>query len=284
RIRAWGVDEASASDLMVRAKRSAGLPGAWSAGVGSAGPGRDDRRGPQGRGPVVMLDIGGRDAVLKRHARGGLFGRLCRVLSPDAPAIYLGHGRLARLAELTHRFEARGGRTPRFLGWIEVRRRGPFRSHYSATERVPGAEPLPVALSGEPARRREALAHLASHLAAWHQAGLRHPDLNSGNILRSRGPDSSIWVIDLDRSRLGRNVGAAARARMLARLFRSLAHQKLEPGRRESLRLASLYARERVLLEGLPHVRRRSLARTLLRGLAWRRQLFVVHGLPRARG
>jgi len=227
-----------------------------------------------------MVELGGHAAVLKRHVRGGLLGRVCRVLSPEASALAIGEGRLSRLVWITERFRARGGRTPLFLGWLQVGRGGPFRVLYSATERIPGAESLSAALADRPEERRSTLAALAQQLAAWHHAGLRHPDLNAGNILTSRSPAVGLWVIDLDRAGLGRDVSGPARAGMLARLVRSLAHQGLEPRGRESRRLVLLYARERALLEGLPHSRHRDLARRLLRGLSWRRRLFVLHGLP----
>ena len=282
RARVWGREAGIAADLLARAGHPDGLPGAWPK-TGERGAPRGPRRQPgDGRGPVRMLDLGGHAAVLKRHARGGLLGRVCRALSPEAPALTLGHRRLVRVTGITERFRARGGRTPPVLGWLSVRRGGPFRILYSATERIPGATSLAAVLADEPEGRRRLITELGAHLAWSHHAGLHHPDLNAGNILRSRGPAAGFWVIDLDRAGLGRQVGGSARARMVARLFRSLAHQGLEPRGREALRLVLVYARERTLLEALPHERRRELGRRLLRGLSWRRRLFVLHGLPRA--
>ena len=62
-------------------------------------------------------------------------------------------------------------------------------------------------------------ARVGEMLARFAEAGLRHPDINAGNIVvDDRG---ACWLLDFDRARLA--AGSFAPGPMLGRLQRSLA-------------------------------------------------------------
>jgi len=83
-----------------------------------------------------------------------------------------------------------------------------------------------AANSGELARFPEAdfpalVAELGRTIRRLHDAGFWHRDLSGGNLLLRFGADrrpSAIYLVDLNRTRLGRTPGVAARLRDLSRL------------------------------------------------------------------
>jgi len=103
------------------------------------------------------------------------------------------------------------------------------------TEAVPDAEDLDTLLRMKlihqsPRRRRrvkdELIAELSKLYVAMHERGCYHRDMKAPNLLVSWSPDSDdpprITLIDLDGVRVGRDVSASQRLRMLMRLNVSL--------------------------------------------------------------
>lgn len=74
-----------------------------------------------------------------------------------------------------------------------------------------------------PGARRQLAEALGSLVRRAHAAGLHQDDLTATNVLVAAADPRALCLIDFERARLRRWVGAAARARMLARLQRSLA-------------------------------------------------------------
>jgi 3-deoxy-D-manno-octulosonic acid kinase len=95
---------------------------------------------------------------------------------------------------------------------------------------IPGGVPLPEFLRARP--EVDIAAALATGLRRLHDAGLRHPDLNLGNVLvldAEGGP--IVAFVDLDRARLDEGpLDRRTRRRSLLRLRRSA--RKLDPGGR----------------------------------------------------
>ncbi len=101
---------------------------------------------------------------------------------------------------------------------------GPSYKGWLVTIEVGGAEPLSRWIREN--RVAPAIAPLAASLRRIHAAGLRHPDLNLGNVLVREGP--SFLFLDFDRARLdGRPLGDWKRRSALRRLRRSA--RKLDP-------------------------------------------------------
>ena len=92
---------------------------------------------------------------------------------------------------------------------------------------VAGGRPLLEVLRESP--REDLMPGLAQSLRSLHDAGLRHPDLNLGNLLVVSGVEGyRVIFVDLDRARLQKSaLSDAARRRGLRRLRRSAA--KLDP-------------------------------------------------------
>lgn len=70
------------------------------------------------------------------------------------------------------------------------------------------------------------LAALGRTLRRMHDAGIRHRDMSSGNVLieerdnkNPSGEDPTLWIIDLNRARVGKPPGKAQRSRDLCRLM-----------------------------------------------------------------
>ena len=121
---------------------------------------------------------------------------------------------------------AAGLPVPPALALGEARRLGMLRGSFFAARFLPGLRPAHEALDGQPPDKRDALLErLAVLVRAMHDRGFDHRDLHSGNVLAGPGPgdECQVVLVDLHRSRLGVRVGAAARARALARWLHSLA-------------------------------------------------------------
>ncbi|MGY6587319.1 MAG: 3-deoxy-D-manno-octulosonic acid kinase [Wenzhouxiangella sp.] len=98
------------------------------------------------------------------------------------------------------------------------------------TAQLPDVKPLTAVARGLDASDWQAL---ADTLKRFFQAGLKHPDLNASNLLRSG--NGQWYLVDLDRATLAR--GPSAPRPMLDRLQRSLAKHDLAEAA-EPLRIA----------------------------------------------
>jgi 3-deoxy-D-manno-octulosonic acid kinase len=181
-----------------------------------------------GRGAAYRLTLGGDlHAVVRFYRRGGFVARF-------VADRYLGlRPRPLRELAVTTEVRRRGVRAVEVLGarvegWLLYR--GAL-----VTAEVPAARTLVDALADAPdPRARTAIAAAAAHtVAALHDAGIEHADLNLTNVLvhpASEGLSEGLvaTLLDFDRARLGAGpLGAAGRRRNLRRLARSLA--KLDP-------------------------------------------------------
>ncbi|HEX7385674.1 MAG TPA: 3-deoxy-D-manno-octulosonic acid kinase [Castellaniella sp.] len=148
-------------------------------------------------------------AVLRHYRRGGLRARLGR-----ESYFWLGQGKVRSFAEvriLGHLRQAEV-RVPAPLG-AAYWRAGAFYRNAILVARIPGAQALAGRLD-----RADPVA-VARSIAAMHDAGVWHADLNAFNILFDA--QDQVWLIDFDRARMG-PVSAGGRRDNLLRLRRSL--------------------------------------------------------------
>jgi len=148
-----------------------------------------------GRGGAARLVLpGGSRVVLKRMRRGGVMAPVWRERFP-------GTGRL--LANLTVPMEAisRGVPTPEPVAMLMME--GPRRmfSAWIALTEITGTEDLLTRLRRPPAPGIEEMRSVLETVRRTHDAGLRHRDLNLGNLLVGDGEEGwTVHIIDLDRA------------------------------------------------------------------------------------
>ena len=171
------------------------------------------RDAPGGRGSISFLNLAGGDFALRRYRRGGLAARL----SQDR---YLGLGearnRAFRELRLLAALTERGLPVPRPVA-ASYRREGCTYQAELVTVKLPDARSLADWwLAGEAGVQDWAA--VGRCLRRFHDAGVRHADLNANNImLDGRG---GIWLLDFDRGRL--SSPGSWQGRVLQRLARSL--------------------------------------------------------------
>jgi len=168
---------------------------------------------PGGRGSVSFITLDGLELVLRRYLRGGLAARVSR-----DRYLWLGEARTRAFRELRLLAELAGLGLP-VPRPVAARycRRGLGYSGELVTQRLPGAASLAARwLAGEATDEDWALAGRC--IRRFHDAGVRHADLNAHNImLDGRG---GAWLLDFDRGRIERP--GPWREQVLARLARSL--------------------------------------------------------------
>lgn len=187
-----------------------GQPRRWQEALASAPP-------FTGRGPVARAVLAdGRKVLLKRMLRGGLAG----------PLWFGRHLRVSRLrANLTTPSEALRRGIPAARPVAMLLAEGPpfFYRAWLGTEEIEGATDLRAWLGGSPAPGD--FGEVLQAIRRAHDAGLRHPDLNLGNLLVRRRVSGTLEVffVDLDRARLEAGpVRPRSRRAALDRLARSL--------------------------------------------------------------
>jgi 3-deoxy-D-manno-octulosonic acid kinase len=180
----------------------------------------------RGRGAAWFVGPAPQPWVLRHYRRGGAIARI----SSDRYA-WTGETRVRSFAEyrllaFLHRC---GLPVPAPVG-ARYQRRGLGYRCDLITRRIEAAQPMSALfLSG--ALRDAHWRAVGAALAALHEAGADHPDLNAHNVLI--GADGAVRVIDFDRGRL-RRPGAWA-SRNLDRLHRSLAKIAGESALRRAL-------------------------------------------------
>jgi len=174
-----------------------------------------------GRGSVSFLELAGDHFVLRRYLRGGLAARL----SNDRYAwLGLERTRPFRELRLLERLQALGLPVPRPVA-ARVTRHGLTYSGELVTRRLLAAEPLGERWLAGRAVDEDWLA-AGRCVRRFHDAGVRHADLNANNLMVDGL--GGVWLLDLDRGCLpgpGR-----WQHRVLQRLARSL--RKLAAGER----------------------------------------------------
>jgi len=165
-----------------------------------------------GRGQALALITPFGDAVLRRYQRGGMVRHLTR-----RHYLYTGAARTRPFAEwrVTRRLRQLEIPVPQPLA-AAFERHGATYCGALLTRRIPDARPLTQAA---PDMRASDWRHLGELLGRAAGAGLRHPDLNAGNILID--DDRRFWLLDFDRATIARR--ALGPGPMIDRLERSLA-------------------------------------------------------------
>jgi hypothetical protein len=203
-------------DLLREGERMALLAGSLSEALREAGLFRAEEltRGlPRGR--AARLSLPSAEAVIRPYRRGGLLGRGRR--SYPSPRRFL--------AELEATLEARrrGIPVPEPFGFVACPGRCGWRG-WAAFRAVPGGRDLRERLAACPdAEAAEGRLRLVlATVREAHDRGLAHADLNAGNVLLDEEDPPRVFLIDLDRARLGPPRGAPGRFREIARLDRSI--------------------------------------------------------------
>jgi 3-deoxy-D-manno-octulosonic acid kinase len=167
-----------------------------------------------GRGSAWRVRCEGLPAALRHYRRGGLLGGL---LGDRYLWTGLERTRPYREFLLTAKLYARGLPVPRPLA-ARVQRDGPYYRGDLLTGWLPDSRTLDLRLRAQ-SMRAEDLAHVGAAIAAFHDAGLDHADLNANNILLDEA--GQVYVIDFDRGRLS-TPSLRIAERNMARLRRSL--------------------------------------------------------------
>ncbi len=171
-----------------------------------------------GRGQALAVGTEAGEAVLRPYLRGGWMARINR-----DRYFFNGYKRSRPFREwrLLARLHAAGLPVPRPL-MAGCDRSGLAYRGALLTQRIPHALPLDrlLAVLTEPDWRE-----LAVTLNRFFGAGLVHPDLNPGNVLRDESGDW--YLIDLDRARLRK--GPVSPKPMIARLERALQRSSSYP-------------------------------------------------------
>lgn len=185
---------------------------------------RSDRATSEGRGAICDATLAdGSQLVLRGFRRGGWLGPLrgAALSSPD---------RLFAELRACHQLAQRGAPVPT-PAFAVAHRGAACWTGGVATRRIPAAGNGLELLRSQPAEEHLARISQAAGRAvrAFHEAGGQHADLHIGNLLVRDIAEPQVFVIDLDRARVGPPPGPARRARELARLERSL-HKWLRRG------------------------------------------------------
>lgn len=165
-----------------------------------------------GRGSAWFVETEQGDMVLRHYRRGGLVAKIA-----DSSYVFRGKSRVRSFAEfrLLWRLYDKGFPVPRpVAAWYE---RGPFLQYRAAilVELIPGSQPLGDLV---PELDRNDWHRLGRLIRSFHDAGVRHADLNCFNILLS---DDGFYLIDFDKGQI-LSPGHAWKQGNLDRLLRSL--------------------------------------------------------------
>lgn len=168
---------------------------------------------PGGRGSISYIRLGEDSLVLRRYLRGGLVAKL----SKDR-YLWTGEERTRSFAEfrLLLRLLDLGLPVPRPVAARYQRRQLTYGGEL-VTALLPGTESLAARWLGGRDRRDDWEA-AGRCIRRFHDAGVRHADLNAHNVMLDGG--GGVWLLDFDRGRL--LAPGPWRARVLARLARSL--------------------------------------------------------------
>lgn len=170
--------------------------------------------------------------VVRHFVRGGSVARFLgdRYLSVETPRPF-------REATASERIRDLGIETPRVVA-AAVYRAGLFYRGDLVTELVPQAQALSDVLFDSDrgglagtADRKDALRETGALISRMARAGVRHPDLNAGNVLvQWSGGTPTTYVIDLDRATV--DSGPVSPEGMVQRLLRSLRKFERQTGLR----------------------------------------------------
>ncbi len=203
-----------------------------AAGFSAAAPLALPRAEVKGRAALAALTVAGRPALVREFSRGGLAGRLARVVGRGDT---FGDGtRPFTELHLSERLAAIGIPVATALGARAERTRGGWRLAL-ATWRLgdPGGGERDLAAwladhrrGAVSPRAAQRLARAAARLVArLHEVGFLHADLQPANLFVVGDPAREapiVHALDLDRSRFFADLDTGARCANLARLWRHL--------------------------------------------------------------
>jgi hypothetical protein len=290
--------ESSPRGMLALAREFA--PALQGAGYGLSSDGASTPSALTGRKPLLELPTSAGVFLVRRFSHGGLLRFLTRerFLDPERPfrELAVSHS-LSRAGVDTPVIAAARARRAPGWGWrLEI-----------VTRRVEGTidldEALALARSGRIDRRALArLARAAGRLVrALHDAGCRHADLTTKNMLveRSLLDDSSMgsnkassmasslgpemgpklaprmWILDLDRASLVARLGSVDRSANLARLHRYVLRRERMHGpglaRTDWMRFLAAYEPDRTARKAWASAIQRAYSRSLpWHALGWR--------------
>lgn len=180
-----------------------------------------------GRGPAWSFSHRGLRYVLRRYRRGGLLGSLLKDRYPRMP---LDRTRPAREWRALRQLRSLGLPVPPPAAWRIVPTAGVLYRADLVTGMIADSRSLLATLAERPLDEGE-WRRVGATLARFFRAGLRHPDLNAGNVLLDGG--GGVHLVDFDRARLRPPLERAAWDAMVGRLARSLRKgRRLNPGLR----------------------------------------------------
>lgn len=168
----------------------------------------------QGRGITYFIRLQESDCALRHYHRGGV---AARVLQDRYLWTGLERTRAWREWRLLQRLWEQGLPVPRPVA-ARVVRNGLYYRADIITQRLTAVRPLAAVLAEKPLDAHGWRA-IGACVRRFHDAGLRHADLNAHNVLLA--PTGEIFLVDFDKGRLGA-IDARSRRRNIARLHRSL--------------------------------------------------------------
>lgn len=170
--------------------------------------------GGRARATLVGLADGVGRLRLRPVRHGGWLAPLWRgrVASPR---------RALRELALTAELRGRGLPVPRPLLVLAARSGPGWRAAFGSEQIDEGVDAARALAAADPGERARLAHRVGALLRLAHDDGLRHGDPHIGNFLVGPG-EPGVWLVDLDRARLGAPPGRRTRQRQLARLRRSL--------------------------------------------------------------
>jgi 3-deoxy-D-manno-octulosonic acid kinase len=149
----------------------------------------------KGRSTTWFIKYSSGTGVLRHYWRGGLFGK---ILSDQYLFTGLKNTRTYQEFTLLLELQKRGLNVPMPIG-AQVKTSGLIYRGDLLTQEITGAQSLLEILNHRPLAAAE-IAKVGETIAAFHQQGVYHADLNINNILLDQ--EQSVFIIDFDRGRL----------------------------------------------------------------------------------
>ena len=168
-------------------------------------------------------DVAGESLIVRQFVHGGLWGRV-------AGDLFLGRDRMTDELRVHLHALTQDVPTCEPIALRTERAWGPFIRGYMVTKKVPGALNLKTlcarveeGLGGTPRQRQMLIGRVARAIAAMHDAGILHADLNVKNLLVKDYPyDPQVLIIDFDKADVLESVPLGKRLKNLVRLDRSV--------------------------------------------------------------
>ena len=167
--------------------------------------------------------VKGGGLIVRQFVHGGLWGKV-------AGDLFLGRERMTEELRVHLHARTQGVPTCEPVALRTERSWGPFTRGYLVTKKLPETCNLKVlceraqeGLTASPQQKRALIGRLVRAIAAMHDAGILHADLNVKNLLVKDYPqDPRVFIIDFDKACIQESVPLEKRLRNLVRLDRSV--------------------------------------------------------------